>query len=730
MFVLNEDLSIYATRGDIVFFTVTAEDDGEPYKFQAGDVVRIKVFGKKNAASVVLEKDFPVTEECTEVEIFLTKEDTKIGEVISKPKDYWYEIELNPLTKPQTIIGYDEDGAKVFKLFPEGADIPAFEPTPEDIPFVDDELDLTSTRPVQNQAIARAVVSLRTDFEKTKDAIESRASGAENEVVRLEKAVDTERTRIDNLVSHNTTTMSEDLEYLESISEETKAKIDGSIVSDGVYATIQVNWREANQIYGGTAEDMFIIPAECRPIGTGLIHVADRLEYRINYDSYENRYYLSIKAQDDADVAPSSAGVVTMTYELGDYELKDVRVGADGNTYETAGSAVRAQFVNLKHHAEMVSGGEVVAISPTEEQIIDGGLLDKSGKMWGTASWLYTDFIEIPFTPLFKVNVTCTILNYASVVFYDKNKNVLLGIDGNNIGEYGYTPKDTKQTITVTLPEGTVYVRMCGCKSYNEYETPDAFVIEGAVNGWCDSVNELKEQFAETETKLEDVEKVLNSNPVSYNGKKVLVLGDSISADAYGNYTKWVTMLIEDGFLPADTVNSSQHATGFVARYNDLENDYISRIEAVEECDTYDLVVVFGGINDYIRAIPLGESDGDILSEFIPAVDHFFAYLVNNFINARIVVFTPLHTSASWANSAGYMQEDYSDYIKTVAKKYHLPVLNLADESGFHPEVKTFREKWTLMPEGYDVTDGVHPTEEYQRRFLVPMIRGFLRSLL
>ena len=142
MFVLNEDLSIYATRGDIVFFSVSAVEDGVAYKFKAGDVVRIKIFGKKDAASVVLEKDFPVTEETESVEIFLDKEDTKIGEVISKPRDYWYEIELNPFSNPQTIIGYDEDGAKVFKLFPEGADIPAFEPTPEDVPFVDDELDL------------------------------------------------------------------------------------------------------------------------------------------------------------------------------------------------------------------------------------------------------------------------------------------------------------------------------------------------------------------------------------------------------------------------------------------------------------------------------------------------------------------------------------------------------------------------------------------------------------
>jgi hypothetical protein len=124
MFTLNDDKSIYATRGDIVFFSVSAADDGEPYKFQAGAVVRFKVYGKKDAENVVLQKDFPVVEETEKVEIFLSEEDTKIGEVISKPKDYWYEIELNPGNDPQTIIGYDEGGAKVFKLFPEGGDSP------------------------------------------------------------------------------------------------------------------------------------------------------------------------------------------------------------------------------------------------------------------------------------------------------------------------------------------------------------------------------------------------------------------------------------------------------------------------------------------------------------------------------------------------------------------------------------------------------------------------------
>lgn len=121
MFVINEDKSIYLTRGDIANIEVTAKNaEGNAYTFQKGDVVRIKVFEKKGCECVVLQKDVVVEAEATAVTIFLGKEDTTIGEIISKPKDYWYEVELNPETLPQTIIGYDEDGAKVFKLFPEG----------------------------------------------------------------------------------------------------------------------------------------------------------------------------------------------------------------------------------------------------------------------------------------------------------------------------------------------------------------------------------------------------------------------------------------------------------------------------------------------------------------------------------------------------------------------------------------------------------------------------------
>ncbi|MBR2388192.1 MAG: hypothetical protein IKB02_05430 [Clostridia bacterium] len=172
MFKVNDDLSIYVTRGDMVFLKVTAENNGEAYTFDAGEVLRIKVYRKKDCKEVVLQKDFPVTTATQEVELILEEADTKIGEVISKPVDYWYEVELNPFDNPQTIIGYDDDGTKVFKLFPEGDDIEDYEPiTPEDIPIVDTELDMTSNRPVENQVIARAFAQLQEGYQATHEAV-------------------------------------------------------------------------------------------------------------------------------------------------------------------------------------------------------------------------------------------------------------------------------------------------------------------------------------------------------------------------------------------------------------------------------------------------------------------------------------------------------------------------------------------------------------------------------
>lgn len=205
MFQLNDDLSIYATRGDIVFFKVSADNDGVAYQFTPDDVVRINVYGKKDAENVVLQKDFRIPTANHRVQIYLTKDDTKIGDIISKPKDYWYEIVLNPDTAPQTIIGYDEDGPKLFRLFPEGDDVQPDAPdiSPEDIPIVDAELDVLSKRPVQNQAVTRAVRKLESDFKEQTGELLSHIHNSEGFIQKLVDVCKTYTDHFDELVYGN-----------------------------------------------------------------------------------------------------------------------------------------------------------------------------------------------------------------------------------------------------------------------------------------------------------------------------------------------------------------------------------------------------------------------------------------------------------------------------------------------------------------------------------------------
>lgn len=112
---------IMLTRGDSCIIEIKAIDkNNNRYKFAVNDVIRLNVYKKKDYNDLKLQKDVIVREESNYVDMLLTSELTKIDDIINKPVDYWYEIVLNPETNPQTIIGYDENGSKIFTLYPEG----------------------------------------------------------------------------------------------------------------------------------------------------------------------------------------------------------------------------------------------------------------------------------------------------------------------------------------------------------------------------------------------------------------------------------------------------------------------------------------------------------------------------------------------------------------------------------------------------------------------------------
>ncbi len=114
MFKIDSDKNIEINRGD----TGTIRLINKNGNFSIGDKLKISIVEKNNYQNVIFQKEFIVAQEGNEAYITLTSKDTRIGEIINKKQEYWYEIEYNG---EQTLVGHDEDGAKKFILYPEAS---------------------------------------------------------------------------------------------------------------------------------------------------------------------------------------------------------------------------------------------------------------------------------------------------------------------------------------------------------------------------------------------------------------------------------------------------------------------------------------------------------------------------------------------------------------------------------------------------------------------------------
>ena len=123
-----EGKNIEITRGNMLPIAVAASNDVDntDYQFEAGDVIRFKIFDSKDVNKIYLQKDFKVSGNTTEVLITMTATEMKIGELSNRQATYWWEIDLNPDTdEEQTIMGCeltdtgDLDPA-IITILPEG----------------------------------------------------------------------------------------------------------------------------------------------------------------------------------------------------------------------------------------------------------------------------------------------------------------------------------------------------------------------------------------------------------------------------------------------------------------------------------------------------------------------------------------------------------------------------------------------------------------------------------
>lgn len=109
----KETKTISMNRGDRATIKLKVKDGKT---FTVDDKIKFSIVDKGDYDIVKFQRVYTVLEESDTFFLTLIPDDTRFDEIVSTKKEYWYEIEYNG---EYTVIGYDDDKAKKFILFPE-----------------------------------------------------------------------------------------------------------------------------------------------------------------------------------------------------------------------------------------------------------------------------------------------------------------------------------------------------------------------------------------------------------------------------------------------------------------------------------------------------------------------------------------------------------------------------------------------------------------------------------
>ncbi len=213
-------------------------------------------------------------------------------------------------------------------------------------------------------------------------------------------------------------------------------------------------------------------------------------------------------------------------------------------------------------------------------------------------------------------------------------------------------------------------------------------------------------------------------------GKKINVLGDSITegVGTSGPEHQYVNLLAA---ATGATVRNYGISGTRIARQTvpsttpSFDGDYVARAKQMDK--DADIVVVFGGTNDYGHGdAALGDDDSRDPYTFYGAMHLLCQELIANYPAGQIVFMTPLHRLEEnrLVNEYGVRNQTnlagYCAIIRHVCMTYGIPVLDLYATAGMNPTIPCNMENY--------LPDGLHPNDE-GNRILADKLEKFLRAL-
>ena len=218
-------------------------------------------------------------------------------------------------------------------------------------------------------------------------------------------------------------------------------------------------------------------------------------------------------------------------------------------------------------------------------------------------------------------------------------------------------------------------------------------------------------------------------------GKKLVFLGDSITVGVCSSgegYRYWELLAKRTGatcvgFGISGTTIAPQinpnpdwphHFQHFNSRVNDMDADA-------------DVVVVYGGVNDYIGGdAPIGRLEDRTEATFYGALHVLYTHIFERYPNAQLIVMGPNHCIDEHAGSRRdsrynftvreHSLADYVQAVRDVTEYYGIPLLDLFKCAEMQPAVPSIREKF--------LPDGLHPNDAGHQR-LADRLYAFLQTL-